>query len=353
MKKYYKRIFTRNDNKDVLLFSFKEHNEKSLKELEVTDPTSPHLRWHPILKEWITYSAQREKRTSFPPKKYCPLCPSGNLNYPTEVPFKNFDVAVFPNRWPSFITHNKNIAKIDGVKTNTSKGRCEVIVYSSNHNTTVADMSTQQIELLIHAWIDRYNELLKIKDIKYVMPFENRGVECGVTLSHPHGQIYCYPFVPPTIQKEIKSFKENNYLLSIMNILEKKYYVYQDQHTIAFVPPFARYSYEIWMLPKKRLAGPWEFNQEQLESFALCLKKIVKGYDAFLNKKCPYIMGLHAAPKLNDKTFHFHIEFYPPLRSGDRPKILAGSESMAGVFVMDVLPEDAAKILREYIANED
>ena len=113
MKKFHKRIFKRNDNKNLLLFGTSKHIEKNKKELEVSNIVNPYMRWHPFRKEWITYSAQREKRTSFPPKKYCPLCPSGNLNYPTEVPFKNFDVAVFPNRWPSFITHNKNIAKIE------------------------------------------------------------------------------------------------------------------------------------------------------------------------------------------------------------------------------------------------
>ena len=104
------------------------------------------------------------------------------------------------------------------------------------------------------------------------------------------------------------------------------------------------------MIPKQRVAGPWEFNDKQISSFALCLQKIVKGYDKFLKKKCPYVMGLHAAPNLNDKTFHFHVEFYPPLRSGDKPKILAGSESLAGVFIMDVLPEETASILRKYIS---
>ena len=135
-----------------------------------------------------------------------------------------------------------------------------------------------------------------------------------------------------------------------MDSLEKKYFVYQDEHMIAAVPPFARYSYEIWIIPKNKVAGPWEFSEDQLCSFALCLQKVVKGYDTFLQKKCPYIMGLHAAPTLNDKKFHFHVEFYPPLRSGDKPKILAGSESMAGVFIMDVMPEETAKILRKHIS---
>tara|TARA_B100001123_G_scaffold450347_1_gene620573 strand:- start:1568 stop:2620 length:1053 start_codon:yes stop_codon:yes gene_type:complete len=349
MKKFYKRVFKRKDNKKLLLFSSKEHNENNTKELDSTASSSPHMRWHPFRQEWVSYSVGREKRTFFPQKEYCPFCPAGKINYPTEIPFKNFEVAVLPNRWPSFNTHNKNIVNLDILETKTSNGQCEIVVYSANHSDTIANMPQKQIELLIYAWIDRYKELLIRDDISYVMPFENRGEECGVTLHHPHGQIYCYPFIPPVIQKEVKTFKENNYLLSMMNSLEKKYYVYQDEHMIAAVPPFARYAYELWIIPKVRVAGPWEFNDAQLLSFSTCLKKVINGYDKFLKKKCPYIMGLHAAPNLDDKTYHFHVEFYPPLRSGDKPKILAGSESMAGVFIMDVLPEETAIILRKYI----
>ena len=100
---------------------------------------------------------------------------------------------------------------------------------------------------------------------------------------------------------------------------------------------------------KKRKAGPWQFSEVEIKSFSNCFQKVIKGYDSFLQKKCPYIMGMHAAPNLVDDTFHFHVEFYPPLRSGDKPKVLAGSESMAGVFIMDVLPEESAIILREHI----
>ena len=349
MKNYYKRIFNRNDNRNLLLFSLKKHNEKNAKELDPMYPPSPHMRWHPLRQEWVTYSAGREQRTFFPPKEYCPFCPSGILNYPTEIPFTNFEVAVFQNRWSSFNTNNE-IKIIEDVNTRPSNGHCEIIIYSSKHNDKISEMSLNQIELLFCAWIDRYKELLIRDDVAYVMPFENRGKECGVTLHHPHGQIYCYPFIPPVIQKEIAAFKEKNYLMSIMDSLEKKYYVYQDKNVIAAVPPFARYAYEIWIIPKFRVAGPWEFNDDQLRSFSLCFQKVVKGYDNFLQKSCPYIMGLHAAPSLIDETFHFHMEFYPPFRSGDKPKIIAGSEAMAGVFIMDVLPEETAIILRKHMS---
>jgi len=348
LKEFHKRTFKRNDGKNLFIYGRTPHNEQSLKELEKTPSSKPHMRWHPFRQEWVTYSAGRKNRTAFPPTKYCPLCPGGNLNFPTEIPFKNFEIAVFPNRWSSFNT-NKSLENIEGIIAKPSNGECEVVVYSEKHTDTIAEMPINHIELLVQTWIDRYTDLLKRDDIQYVMPFENRGEECGVTLHHPHGQIYCYPFIPPIIKKEIESFKEKNFILSLMESLEEKYFVCQDEHFIAAVPPFARYAYEVWIMPKKRISGPWEFNNEQLESFAKCLQKVVKGYDSFLQKKCPFLMGLHAAPKLKDGTFHFHVEFYPPLRSNDNPKILAGSESMAGVFIMDVLPEETALILREHM----
>ena len=348
MKKVFKKTFLRNDNTHLYLYNYSNYSEKPGRQLKFSKEPSPHMRWNPFREEWVTYSSGRKNRTSFPPKKYCPFCPGKNLSYPTEIPFSKFEVAVFQNRWGSF---NLNSSKktIIGVQTKPSKGKCEVIVYSSNHTGSLGQMSQTRLQLLIHVWIDRYLKLLKLKDVKYVLPFENRGKECGVTLHHPHGQIYAYPFIPPVIQKEIKLFKKTNFLVNLINNLKKKYILFEDNFFISIIPPFARYAYEIWLIPKKRHAGPWSFNQNEVESFAYSLKKIVKCLDKFSGKKCPYIMGLHAAPKINDKKFHFHVEFYPPLRHKNKPKILAGSESMAGVFIMDVLPEESVKELRKFI----
>ena len=349
MHQIHKRSFIRNDNKELLLYGYQEHTETPSQELDVNDIPKPHMRWNPSREEWVTYSAGRKDRTFFPPKEYCPLCPGANLDYPTEIPFKNFEVAVFPNRWASFNSMGENV-HLENTLTKPSKGECEVVVYSSEHLNTISEMPLDRIELLTMVWIDRYKELQKNPDVKYVLPFENRGEECGVTLHHPHGQIYAYPFIPPTIKKEIGAFKKENFLINIMKQLEEIYYVYQNENFVAAVPPFARYAYEVWIIPKNQIEGPWKFNDNQIEDFSKCIQKVVKGYDTFLNKKCPYIMGLHASPELNDSNFHFHVEFYPPLRHGDKPKILAGSESMAGVFIMDVLPEDSANVLRNFIS---
>ena len=349
MKKIYKREFERNDKRHLLLFGYEEHKEIASKELEITPLPSPHMRWNPARQEWVTYSETRKVRTSFPPDEYCPLCPGAELNSPTEIPFNNFEVAIFPNRWASFNTNNDQIS-IDGLSTKPSNGECEVVVYSSKHLDTIAQMPLSRIELLFNAWSDRYIKLLERDDIQYVMPFENRGVECGVTLHHPHGQIYAYPFIPPVIKKEIEAFNKENFIKKLMKDLEKNYFVYQDDNVIAAVPPFARYAYEIWIIPKRQIAGPWQFTDQEYNSFAVALQKVVKGYDSFLGRRCPYIMGLHAAPNLEDDNFHFHMEFYPPLRHGDKPKVLAGSESMAGVFIMDVFPEETAIELRKFMS---
>ncbi len=351
MKKIFKRNFIRNDKKNLLLFGFKNHNEEPSEQIQINEIPKPHMRWNPARQEWVTYSSERKNRTSFPPKEYCPLCPGKDLDFPTEIPFSEFEIAVFPNRWPSFNSNAEKI-NIEKLETKASKGCCEVIVYASEHTNTIAEMPLERIELLTHVWVDRYKELMKMDEVKYVLPFENRGKECGVTLHHPHGQIYAYPFIPPVISKELEAFKNENFIMKIIDELEDKYFVYKNENFIAAIPPFARYAYEVWIIPKKQFPGPWQFGLKEIKDFAECLQNVVKGYDRFLGRKCPYIMGLHASPFFEDNKFHFHVEFYPPLRHGDKPKILAGSESLAGVFIMDVLPEDSAKELR-YFFNDN
>ena len=153
MKKFYKRNFTRNDKKKLILFSYKEHTEKPSKELEITTIPKPHLRWNPSRQEWVTYSAGRKNRTSFPPKEYCPLCPGANLNFPTEIPFSDFEIAVFPNRWSSFNSSAVNV-DLESLITKPSKGVCEVVVYTSEHLSTIAELEKKKVRTS-HICLDR------------------------------------------------------------------------------------------------------------------------------------------------------------------------------------------------------
>ena len=164
MKKIFKREFKRNDSRHLILYGYKKHSEKASRQLKITPQPTPHLRWNPSRKEWVTYSSTRKVRTSFPPKEYCPLCPSAELNFPTEIPFKNFEIAIFPNRWASFNTNNIQLS-IEGLEIKPSNGECEVVVYSSNHFDTIAQMPLERIELLFHAWSDRYIKLLEREEI--------------------------------------------------------------------------------------------------------------------------------------------------------------------------------------------
>ena len=153
MHQIHKRAFIRNDNKELLLYGYQKHIENPSKQIDTSDIPKPHMRWNPSREEWVTYSAGRKERTSFPPKEYCPLCPGTNLNYPTEIPFKNFEIAVFPNRWASFNSMGENI-HLENILTRPSKGECEVVVYSPEHLDTISEMPLERIELLTKVWID-------------------------------------------------------------------------------------------------------------------------------------------------------------------------------------------------------
>ena len=153
MNHLHKRTFVRNDNKKLLLYGYEEHKEPASQQLDTSEIPRPHMRWSPSRSDWVTYSAGRKNRTSFPPKEYCPLCPGANLNYPTEIPFSQFEIAVFPNRWASFNSLGENIF-LDKITSQASKGACEVVVYSAEHLSSISEMPLERLELLTTVWID-------------------------------------------------------------------------------------------------------------------------------------------------------------------------------------------------------
>lgn len=221
-----------------------------------------------------------------------------------------------------------------------------MVVYTPEHSGSIASLSPERRELLVQVWADRYRDLYAREHIQYVMPFENRGEQMGVTLHHPHGQIYAYPWVPPILQKELEAFQQSPVLLNLLPHLHP-YTVLEDEHTLACIPPYARYPYEVLVFPKRFHPGLWTFSQAETQSFARMLGQVVQKLDNLFHKPMPYVMALHAAPKGAEAIFHFHVEFYPALRTADKLKYLAGTEIAAGTFAMDALPEETAKVLRE------
>lgn len=321
------------------------------------------LRWHPLMGEWVATATHRQDRTFFPPPDYCPLCPTKPGGFPTEVPAEDYDIVTFENKFPS-LRPNPPEPIIEGTElypVKPSEGLCEVVVYTPDHGSTLAEQPVEQIYKLFQVWRDRFADLSANEFVRYVFIFENKGEAVGVTLHHPHGQIYAYPFVPPRVEREIqmaREYKEKNGKNLIASILEEerktgKRIVTENQNFTALIPFFARYPYEVHIYPNLHAEALTDFSNEQLKDLAIVFKQTISAFDKLFDRSFPYIMVMHGRPSdgENYDFFDFHIEFYPPMRTETKLKFLAGSEAGAGMFINDTLPEDKAAELRSKIEN--
>jgi UDPglucose--hexose-1-phosphate uridylyltransferase len=316
------------------------------------------LRWHPFLEEWVITATHRQDRTFLPPQDYCPLCPTKPGGFPTEVPREQYDIVVFENKFPS-LQKKPPVAAVEATSTSPvapAQGICEVVCYSSQHNGTLTGMDLTRIENLIRVWQDRYQDLGSRDFIKYVYIFENKGEAVGVTLHHPHGQIYAFPFIPPKIERELnasaKYYGQHGRCLCCDTIAaetaDRQRIVLEGERFIAFIPFFARYPYEVYLAPKRHLASMAEFTSEDRKDLALVLKGLLLKYDLLFGISFPYIMAVHQAPTdgADCPHYHLHFEFYPPLRTAIKLKYLAGCEAGAGNYINDTLAEEKAAELR-------
>lgn len=343
---YYHHI-SKNDGRSLHLYGNNPIKVELTHELEALEPqNSQHLRWHPLRQQWVGYATARQNRTFNPPKEYCPLCPVKKGATAGEIAVEDFEIAIFDNRFSS-LSLDATIAEHFAFKTKPAIGKCEVIVYSARHDGNLGQMSDDHRALLIQAWIHRYNELRENPELRFVFPFENRGKEVGVTLPHPHGQLYGFNFLPPTIEKMKAAFEDNQKIMfEIYQQTGGENDLYHDDYAIAFVPEIARYPFETWIMPKEPVAGPWQFSGKQLSSFAKAQGVVQRKLDAVFNCNMPYIMGLYAAPSGYDDIWHFHIQYMPFLRGEHKLKYLAGIEQSMDFFLMDNAPSDMAKTLQ-------
>lgn len=317
------------------------------------------LRYHPFLDQWVITATHRQDRTFLPPDDYCPLCPTQPGGFPTEVPFPAYDVVVFENKFPS-LQPRPDAPEVPGselLPVRESFGVCEVVAYSDDHDATFAQLPDVQVRKLTRVWRERYRELGARPEVEYVFIFENKGKEIGVTLSHPHGQIYAYPFIPPTPRIELES--ERRHFAATGRILmqdwleeertERKgrHIIAQNETFVALVPFFARYPYEVHVAPRRHLRSLAAMGDRELDDLAAMLLIVARKYDRLFGFSLPYIMAMHQEPTIPGYEFDcFHVEFYPPYRTAEKLKYLAGSEAGAGAFINDTLPELTADILR-------
>lgn len=316
------------------------------------------MRWNPVMGEWVVTATHRQDRTFLPPAGYCPLCPTAEGGFPTEIPESDYDFVVFENKFPSLKRepHEPAIAGDDLFPVKPSLGICEVVLYSSSHTGTLADAPLHKIQQLVRVWKDRYEELGRRPEIDYVFIFENKGESIGVTISHPHGQIYAFSYLPPRVERELANeaahLKKTGRCLHC-DILkreteDKSRIVVESEHFLAVIPFYARYPYEVHLYAKQHRGSMSEFSEGEQDDLGLILSELLKKYDGLWGFSMPYMMVMHQKPT-DGKDWagcHFHIEFYPPLRTPEKLKYLAGCESGAGTFVNDTLPEEKAAELR-------
>jgi UDPglucose--hexose-1-phosphate uridylyltransferase len=303
------------------------------------------LRFDELRGEQVVYAIHRQDRTFLPSREHCPLDPTRPGGPPTEIPLPAFQIAVFDNRFPAF---------------EAPRGAAEVVVYTDRHDGSFATLSPERAEALMWVWRHRYLELGARPDVDYVMIFENRGVEVGVTLHHPHGQIYGYPFLPPVAERELSADERLGGCapceLLRRELADGRRVIHANDSVVAYAPQAGRWAYEAHVVLREHRASLLDCEPLELRELSAALQALVRGYDALFERPFPYVMVVHQAPTSGgpdpDRSRgHLHVEFYPPLRTAEKLKYLAGSEQGAGTFISDTLPEESAAALREAIAR--
>ncbi|MFE4828855.1 galactose-1-phosphate uridylyltransferase [Streptomyces sp. NPDC056672] len=310
--------------------------------------TASEIRHDPLLGDSVAIASHRQARTYHPPADECPLCPSrdGRLS---EIPDSDYEVAVFENRFPSLAGDS---------------GRCEVVCFTADHDASFADLSEERTALVLDAWTDRTAELAALPQVEQVFAFENRGVEIGVTLGHPHGQIYAYPFVTPRSTLMLRSAREHRAATG-RNLFDDLVgrertdgarVVLTGEHWVAFVPYAAHWPYEVHLYPTRRVPDLRALDDAARAEFPQVYLELLRRFDRIFGEgepPTPYVAAWHQAPfrAAGRDDFALHLELFTVRRTSGKLKFLAGSESGMSVFINDVPPEAAAERLRE-VASE-
>ncbi len=324
-------------------------------------PQTAEMRQDPLTGEWISIAAARQNRVFLPPADQDPLAPTTPSN-PSEVP-DDYDVVVFENRSPSFGPDlsagygRDELERIGLGRTLPAIGRCEVVCFSPAPDGSFAGLSVSRARTVIEAWADRTAALSALPGIREVFPFENRGEAIGVTLHHPHGQIYSYPYVTPRTRRLLDSIErfDGDLFASILAFESaSERVVLRGEHWTAFVPFAARWPIEVHMLPHRHvadLAGTTDAERDDLAHLSL---RLLRGIDALYTTPTPYIAAWHQAPvDVGRDEVRLMLQVTSPRRAEDKLKYLAGSESAMGAWVGDVPPEAAAAAIRDAIERTD
>lgn len=320
-------------------------------------PTVEHhseVRYDPLAAEWVAIAGHRQARTYRPPADQCPLCPSTPEN-PSEIPASGYDVVVFENRFPSFAGVGPAAIRAGLTDTRQGNGRCEVVCFTADHHATMSQLSDRRIRTVLDVWTDRTAALATHPGVEQVFCFENRGVEIGVTLDHPHGQIYGYPFVTPVTQRmleQVEGYRDAHGRNLFADILEAEIngprMIAANDHWIAFVPFAARWPIEVHLYPRRRLPDLPALTGEERTSFVPIYREALQRMEGLIAEPLPLITAWHQAPvRTGREDWWAHLRLTSIRRAPGKIKYLAGSESAMGAFINDTTPEKVAARLRE------
>ncbi len=317
----------------------------------------PTQRFNTMRGEWVAVSSSRNNRPFLPPAEYCPLCPvTAFAKDPQGVPCKT-DVPIMDTtyEWAAF----ENM--FPGLAANHGTGYCEVILYSPSHNATLGGATVDHIAGLVQVWQDRSRTVGAMPHIKHVFLFENKGTEVGVTLHHPHGQLYAFNHHPPFLERELAAAKAHHTAHGTCLLCDTaaaetasgERVVAATTNLVAYVPAAARYPYEVHITTKAHRPLIEDLTPAEVQELAVLLKTVILKYNQLLNIEFPYLMVHHQAGHDDPQNphYHWHIEFYPPYRAAGKLKFLAGVESGTGLFINDTVPEDKARELRQLDVN--
>ncbi|MDX3401706.1 galactose-1-phosphate uridylyltransferase [Streptomyces sp. ME01-18h] len=344
------------DGRELVYYDLRDDTVRDAVErrpLERTVTTS-EVRRDPLLGDSVAVASHRQGRTYHPPADQCPLCPSDGERL-SEIPDSAYDVVVFENRFPSLAGDS---------------GRCEVVCFTSDHDASFADLSEEQARLVLDAWTDRTSELSHLPSVEQVFCFENRGAEIGVTLGHPHGQIYAYPFTTPRTALMLRSLAAHKDATGGGNLFDSvleeelagERVVLEGEHWAAFVPYAAHWPYEVHLYPKRRVPDLLGLDEAARTEFPKVYLELLRRFDRIFGEgepPTPYIAAWHQAPfgqleefeGVTRDDFALHLELFTIRRTSGKLKFLAGSESGMNVFINDVPPERAAERLREVASS--
>jgi UDPglucose--hexose-1-phosphate uridylyltransferase len=308
------------------------------------------LRWNPLLREWVSVAAARQNRPQMP-RDWCPFCPGSG-----KVP-EHYETLLYPNDFAAFSPDNLPFEDQPGIFATTgSRGSCDVVLYHPDHNLKPSAMSAGHWSRVVELWRARTEQLFDDPEIAYVYIFENTGEAIGVTMPHPHGQIYALPMVPPLVQREFDSalsyMEEQSECLYCRLLAEElragKRIVLETDRFVAFVPFHAKWPGEMQIYPKRHAQSLMDLNDEERAELARMIKTVRMKYDNLWGFAIPLIMTVRQPPVSGEHLyFHFHVEFLPIQRSPTKIKYLAGIESGTGLFLNDTVAEEKAAELRE------